>query len=132
DPEGTQPAGVRRGEDFRAVQGQPLGDVIAGARCGELDDVSGIDAVQFPECSCRAMRDGCLRAGPERGRHQLLLPRRRDAPHPVDTRVHPLPLAGVESALDGTPTNARLDGLWTAEDYELSSCQSPQAGFFGW
>jgi hypothetical protein len=64
-----------------------------------------------------------LASGPEGGRHQLLLPRRRDAPHPVDTRVHPLPLAGAEPVLDGLASEAGLQSLSASENAELSGCE---------
>jgi hypothetical protein len=48
-PQGAEPAGVGGGEQPGPVQGQAPGDIVAGAGRRELDDVAGIDAVQFPQ-----------------------------------------------------------------------------------
>ena len=129
-PQGTEPAGVRRGEQLGPVQGQARGDIVAGAGGRELHDVARLDAVQLPQRRRRPVGDGRLGPGPQPARHELLLPGPRCPGNPVDTLMNPLPLAGVEAMLDSPDPEAGIQGLLTGEDTELPGRQMPKPSFF--
>jgi len=68
-----------------------------------LDQPVRVDAIQFPQGGGRSVEHRRLRPGPEGGSHELLFPGGRGAPHSVDARMQPLPLARVETVLDRLP-----------------------------